>query len=233
MGRPGPWEEISVSSVTVADVIKGMSAHGLEGPPKRSMSARDADVEILDGLEARGDLRHSAVLIALFEEEGQARVILTRRSTALSSHSGEVSFPGGRMEPGEGPVDAALREAFEEIGLEPTRSRIVGHLHPIVTLVSRSLIQPVVAVLESRPTMVADPREVERAFDVPLVDLVAPGVFHEERWRRPERPSPKTADGSFPLWFFEISGEMVWGATGRLLVDLLCLALGIEGAPDR
>jgi len=204
----------------------------MEGPPDHVPSPRDSDVEVLDGLDLTGALRHSAVLIALFEEQGEARVLLTRRSTRLSSHRGEVSFPGGRVDPGENTVEAAVREAHEEIALDPESLSIVAHLHPIVTLASRSLIQPVVATLEARPEVAAAPSEVDRVFDVAFADLLVEGVFHEERWRRPERPSPRSSDGTFPLWFFEISGEMIWGATGRLLVDVLCTTLGVTLAPE-
>jgi len=214
--------------IKVSDILLGLKAAGLEGPPPGILAARDNDVEILDGIVERGELRHSAVLIALFEEENEARVLLTRRSRDLTSHKGEVSFPGGRVEDQEGLVAAALREANEEVGLLLDESSVVGHLHPIVTLVSRSLIQPVIVSLSERPEVTPEPSEVSRIFDVSFEDLLRDGVFHEERWIRPERPSPRTVDGSFPLWFFEVSGEMIWGATGRLLMDLLCLALGVN-----
>jgi 8-oxo-dGTP pyrophosphatase MutT (NUDIX family) len=236
MGRDAPWlglEAPTLEQISLSDVLQGLARHELLGDPPATPSVRDNDVEILDGIEARGELRHSAVLVTLFEEDGLARVLLTRRSTKLSNHRGEVSFPGGRLEPGEHSIAGALREANEEVNLDPAAIEVVGHLHPIVTLVSRSLIQPIVAVSRVRPFVAADPAEVERVFDVALSELVADGVFHEERWRRPERPSPRTQDGSFPLWFFEISGEMIWGATGRLLVDLLCMSLDVEMAPDR
>jgi 8-oxo-dGTP pyrophosphatase MutT (NUDIX family) len=229
-GRPAPWAGLGGPSerrIGIGELRSALERHGLGGPPPRELSERAADVEIFDGPEARGALRHAAVLVALFEEQGQARVILTRRSEQLRSHTGEVSFPGGRLELGETPVDAALREAHEEIGLSPEESLVVGHLHPIVTLVSTTLVQPVVAVLEQRPALTPDPGEVDRVLDVALADLLAEGVFHEERWRHPEHPDPRSSDGSYPLWFFEIAGEMIWGATGRLLVDLLCMVLGV------
>ena len=72
-----------------------------------------------------------------------------------------------------------------------------------------------------------NPAEVARVFDVPLADLAADGVFHEERWTVPGRPVPGSADGSFPVWFFDVAGETVWGATARMLVELLCLVLGV------
>jgi 8-oxo-dGTP pyrophosphatase MutT (NUDIX family) len=216
----------------VDDVVRSLERVGLGGPPPAEVSPRSNEIEVLDGLDLTGRLRSSAVLLALFEEAGQARVVLTRRSTRLNNHRGEVSFPGGRVDAGESTVDAALREAREEVALDPAMVRVLAHLHPIVTLASASLIQPVIGVLPSRPELVGSPAEVERVFDIALADLLAPGVFHEERWRRPERPSPRSSDGSFPLWFFEIEGEMIWGATGRLLVDVLCAVLGVEVQPE-
>ena len=230
-GRNAPWastDPLKKATISLADVRAVLEKNGLAGPPKENPSPHDEEVELLDGIDAKGELRASAVLIAFFEEEGNARVILTRRSRSLRKHRGEVSFPGGRIDPGETAEDAALRESFEEIGLAPSSVEIIGHLHPIVTLASTSFIQPVIGVLKERPSLRAAPDEVERVFDVALVELLAEGVFHEERWIRPERPSPQTSDGSFPLWFFEISNEMIWGATGRLLVDLLCAALDVS-----
>ena len=231
MGVPGPWEALRPEDrrgLGLDRVLTGLDGRGMSGPPPHTPSPRDDEIEVLDGLDLSGRLRSSAVLIALFEEEGEARVLLTRRSTRLNNHRGEVSFPGGRVDVGESTTETALREAEEEVALDLAHVEVVAHLHPIVTLASSSLIQPVVAVLDGRPEVVASPSEVERVFDVSLADLLVPGVFHEERWRRPERPYPKSADGSFPLWFFEVSGEMIWGATGRLLVDLLCATLRLE-----
>ena len=235
MGAPGPWEHLAAEQRTgldLASVIAGLKARGMAGAPTHTPSPREEEIEVLDGLDLTGRLRSSAVLIALFEEAGEARVLLTRRSTRLSSHRGEVSFPGGRADTGESMTEAALREAEEEVHLDRSIVEVVAHLHPIVTLASSSLIQPVVGVLAHRPVVVASPSEVDRVFDVSLAELLAPGVFHEERWRRPERPSPRSPDGSFPLWFFEVEGEMIWGATGRLLVDLLCSTLGLSLAPE-
>lgn len=231
MGAPAPWAALGGSErqgITLRRLVSALEAAECSGGPPAAATPRDNDLEILDGLGDAPTLRSSAVLLALYEEAGETRIILTRRSSRLSSHRGEVSFPGGRIDEGEGPVEAALREAFEEVALDPSEVEVVGHLHPIVTLASRSLINPVVATLRSKPALVAAPAEVERVFDVALCDLLVDGVFHEERWRRPERPSPRSADGSFPLWFFEVAGEMIWGATGRLLVDLLCMVLEVN-----
>jgi 8-oxo-dGTP pyrophosphatase MutT (NUDIX family) len=165
----------------------------------------------------------------MFEEGGEARVVLTVRSDRLRSHQGEVAFPGGRLEGDEGVVDAALREAFEEVGLEPGLVAVAGRLTPMPTVSSNTVMTPVLATLDSRPTLVASPAEVERVFDVSLSELAADGTFHEEWWRRPDRVGAEAfPDGEFPVWFFEVAGETVWGATARTLVELICLVLGVE-----
>ena len=165
------------------------------------------------------------MLAVLFEEDGEARVILTRRSSSLRSHRGEVSFPGGRLDPGEDAPTAALREAYEEIALDPAQVSMEGWIHPVMTVVSASLIMPIVATVPGRPHLVASPAEVERVFDVALRDLADPGIFHEERWSFPGRPVPGSPDGSFAVWFFEVEGEMIWGATARMIHELLRVVL--------
>jgi 8-oxo-dGTP pyrophosphatase MutT (NUDIX family) len=157
----------------------------------------------------------AAVLIALFEEAGAARVVLTRRSVQLRTHRGQVSFPGGRIEDGETAVAAALREAFEEVGLDPATARPFAELPRATAFASGAPITPVVAALDGRPALVANPAEVERVFDASLAELAA--SYWSERWSQPGRPT-------FTVHFFEAAGETVWGATARMLVELLTLA---------
>ena len=82
--------------------------------------------------------------------------------------------------------------------------------------------------------MVASPAEVERVFDVPLRDLADPEIFHEERWSFPGEPGPGQPDGSFAVWFFEVEGEMIWGATARMIHELLRVVLlpPADGGPS-
>ncbi len=168
---------------------------------------------------------NAGVLAALFEEEGEARVILTRRSSGLRTHKGEVSFPGGRVNEGEDTAAAARREAHEEVDLDPALVTLVGWLHPVTTLASPALIVPVVATLPRRPRLVASPGEVERVFDVALAELADPAIFHEERWSVPGRIIPGSPDNSFAVRFFEVAGEMIWGATARMLSELITIVV--------
>jgi 8-oxo-dGTP pyrophosphatase MutT (NUDIX family) len=171
----------------------------------------------LPGLDRAGS-RPAAVLCALFEDSGEAHVILTRRSSRLRSHTGEVSFPGGRLDTDELPVAAALREASEEIGLEPADVEILGQLSPLSTFSSQATITPFVGVLAARPMLHPNPAEVERAFDVSLAELVSDGVYHTEVWDLP-------GIGWREMSFFELIGDTVWGATARMLREFLELIL--------
>jgi 8-oxo-dGTP pyrophosphatase MutT (NUDIX family) len=173
---------------------------------------------------------NSAVLALLFEEAGEARLLFTRRSSSLRAHRGEVSFPGGRLDADETPTAAALREAYEEVALNPADVSVVGWIHPVLTLVSGSLIMPIVATIDHRPRVVASPAEVERVFDVSLRELADPAIFHEERWSIPGRVIPGSPDHSFAVWFFKVEGEMIWGATARMVHEILSVVLCSDSA---
>lgn len=163
----------------------------------------------------------AAVLVPLFEEDGETFVILTRRSSRLRSHTGEVSFPGGRVDPGEARLAAALREAAEEVGLDPAAVEIIGELSPLSTMSSRAAITPFVGVLSERPRLAPNPAEVERVFDVSLAELASEEVYHEELWELAEM-------GVREMNFFELVGDTVWGATARMLRELLELVFQSE-----
>ena len=163
--------------------------------------------------------RPAAVLCTLFEEDGEAHVILTRRSHHMRAHTSQISFPGGQLEAGEAALAAALREASEEVGLDPTGVEILGPLSPIVTFTGQALITPFVGALADRPQLHPSPLEVERVFDVSLAELLSDGVYREELW-------PVPGDDWRSISFFELIGETVWGATAWMLRDLLELVVG-------
>jgi len=168
-----------------------------------------------------GGSRLSAVLIPLYVRRDEANVILTRRAAHLRTHSREVAFPGGGREPGDADLwETALRETHEEIGLDPAAATCIGELDPFFTVGSDSLVHSYVAELPpGRPTgLRPDPSEVEKIIHVPLSELLAPDVYHQELWPR---------DGTVrPINFFEIPGDTIWGATAAILRQLLMIAAG-------
>jgi 8-oxo-dGTP pyrophosphatase MutT (NUDIX family) len=162
--------------------------------------------------------RPAAVLCALFDEDGQAHVVLTRRSSGLRSHTHQVSFPGGRLDRGEAPQAAALREAEEEVGIDPSSVEVIGRLARMRTAINPAPITPFIAVLPRRPELHPNPAEVERAYTVALIELTAPDVYRQEIWAFPDGVE-RTME------FYELIGDSVWGATARMLTDLLDLVL--------
>ena len=203
-GGPAPWAALDAAErvVDLAKARAGLAVH----------SARPAHAEAPDD-------RPSAVLVPLFEEEGHLRVVLTLRNSNLRSHAGQVSFPGGRMDPGEDAIAAALREAHEETALDPDSVEIIGELDHLRTIVSNSFIVPIVGVLPGRQALRPNPAEVDRIFDVSTADLLSDGVYREERWG--------VGDVDRAISFFEVEGETVWGATGTMLRNFLLLSLGL------
>jgi 8-oxo-dGTP pyrophosphatase MutT (NUDIX family) len=198
----------SVLRPTVADVSAAMVA---AGEPTRSP------------LEHSG-VRASAVLVALYDHHDEAHVVLTRRAQHLRSHRGEVSFPGGGQDPGEDLRRTALREAEEEVGLDPASVEIIGQLDHRQTITSRSFIIPFVGILAGRPELTPSPAEVELILHVSLAELLAADVFREERWGLPPLDRP--------IYFFEIAGDTVWGATASMLRNLLALITGTPWRDD-
>lgn len=204
-GGPAPWAGLSSDErrLPLAHVVDAVARLGEPRP-------------ITGG--APPGARPSAVLVPLYEEAGETVVVLTRRAQHLRSHKGEVSFPGGRQEPGEVPTETALREAEEETALPPASVEVVGELDPLATFSSQSLIVPVVGRLGGRPELTAQEAEVEAILHVPLSELLHDDAYREELWRFPQ--------GYHPLYFFEIPGDTVWGATARLLHQLLSIVTG-------
>ncbi|MDE3009111.1 MAG: CoA pyrophosphatase [Acidobacteriota bacterium] len=228
-GRPAPWShlrETQRSGLTLATVearLRQRGRHFSSAPLPREA----AELRVIVDDEERPITRASAVLVALYEAAGETRVILTRRSRELRNHRGEISFPGGRSDLGEDPVTTALREADEEVALRADQVEVIGWLSPLVTLASGSAIWPIVATLADEPTLHANPNEVEHVFSVSLRDLARDENFVEERWRRPTARPGADAEGFFPIYFFRTPADVIWGATARVVTELLCVALDV------
>jgi 8-oxo-dGTP pyrophosphatase MutT (NUDIX family) len=231
-GAPAPWSELPEGrcrGITVADVRRALAPRpGGPWPGAPAGAGEVTPAELPSGV----DSRPAAVLCLVFEKDGGANVVLTRRSAHLRSHSGEVSFPGGRLQPGELPLQAALREADEEIGVNASSVDVIGQLTPLTTVRSPALVHCFVAHFHGPPaTSLAfafDPGEVEKVFWVPLARLAGDGVYHEELWPALEVPG-RTRYRAVP--FFRLDEDIVWGATGRLLTELLGAVLAPRLVP--
>jgi 8-oxo-dGTP pyrophosphatase MutT (NUDIX family) len=151
-------------------------------------------------------------VLALLIERPVPSLVFTVRADGLSRHAGEVSFPGGIVDPGETAVAGALREAQEEIGVDPSLPDVIGALPPVHTTVSGILVVPFVAVLDDVPAFTISDAEIDRLVVVSIADLVA--VEAEVEWELPE-------GGRWRGWVYEAGGITVWGATGRMVHDLL------------
>lgn len=166
--------------------------------------------------------RGAAVLVPLYEDGGEVHVVLTRRSPDLRVHSGEVSFPGGGQDPGEDLADTARREALEEVALPPDAVEIVGQLDHLSTISSDSFIVPFVGLVHGgRPELSPNPGEVDAVLHVPLSELLLPEVYREERWN--------IFGQQRSIFFFELYGDTVWGATAAMLRQFLGLVTGTLG----
>lgn len=159
----------------------------------------------------------SAVLVPLFMGSNGPSVLLTRRSELLSTHKGQIAFPGGRLESGETSLQAALRETREEIGVDASTARIVGELPAHRTISSSSHIIPHVVQLSTEPRQFVLNDEVERVFSVSLRELVRPDTYAQEHWVFPDR------EVVVPMFYLD--DETIWGATARMLQELILLAV--------
>lgn len=154
----------------------------------------------------------AAVLIPVIAQAQGLTVLFTQRTQHLKSHSGQVSFPGGRAEPGDASAEfTALREAQEEIGLALERVEIVGRLPEYHTRTGFR-VTPVLGLIQPPLELTPDPREVESVFEVPLSFLLDPA----NRQRRTRELQGR----SVGFYVFEYQGHMIWGATAGMLVNL-------------
>jgi 8-oxo-dGTP pyrophosphatase MutT (NUDIX family) len=167
--------------------------------------------------------------MALFEEslpgdggKPDTRVILTKRPETMPSHQGEIAFPGGKLDDAVDTSlqDAALREAHEEVGLDPASVEIIAELDSMVTVMGRFMLTPFVGLLERRPVLTPDPTEVVSVFDVAISELLDDATFREERWDVPAGVGV-TPGRDRPIHFFELADETVWGATAHILANFL------------
>lgn len=186
--------------------------------------------------------RPAAVLVPILDRPGGPTILFTRRTERVPHHKGEISFPGGGREEGEDAVAAALREAEEEVGLEPGRAEVAGLLDDVPS-VARYVVTPVVAAIREPPAAFRVAQfEVIEPFELPLALLLDPSIRRASLWDPARLPAEAAeavraahADfeevdpvtGHWRVWSFHAREDRrVWGLTARVLVDLLDRAFG-------
>jgi 8-oxo-dGTP pyrophosphatase MutT (NUDIX family) len=184
---------------------------------QRALAARTPGVAPVDAIAPEflppGGFQRAAVLVALHEKDGASHVLLTRRQAHLKRHPRQISFPGGRIDPDEEHLSAALREAREEIGLAPADATVLGRLSEALVLTTPFRLTPWVASVPYPYAFAPEPGEVDEILHVPLDDLLARGAHRTER---------RLAYGMLvDVHWYYWREEAIWGATARILFELL------------
>jgi len=192
--------------------LPGVRAQMLLAPRPRQGWSPDAIPE---------GLRPGAALLLVYPRDGVPSVLLTLRHSGLPQHAGQVSLPGGAVEPGETPEHAALREAEEEVGVSPGDVHVLGALTPLHIPVSGFLLVPVVAVATSALTFRPHAPEVEAVLEPSLAELSAADAVGVER--------RGSGDATWDVPFLSVGRERVWGATAMVLAEFL----SVLGVPPR
>ncbi|WP_428150040.1 CoA pyrophosphatase [Brevundimonas sp.] len=167
-----------------------------------------------------GPLKPAAVLIPVIADPEGARVLLTRRADSLTKHTGQVAFPGGRIDPGETAVEAALREAREEVDLDPAAVTVLG-LSDAYETGTGYLVTPVIGWIDTLPPLTASPAEVAEIFQAPWDFLMDPANHSREHLEAP---------AGVKRWFWAMTWneQYIWGATAGIIRALRARLYGDE-----
>jgi len=202
----------SFKSISAAEIARRLSGTRMpEDPLAVDLCHVDSRLPLGTARDMAAKLKAAAVLIPLIDRDGELQVLLTERSAELRHHAGQVSFPGGGMERLDGNIAAtALREAEEEVGIQPDNVSIAGYLSTMLT-VTGFAVTPIVGFVESHFELRIDPTEVEEAFEVPLDYLLdTRNVVHSKREYEGIIYDTKT---------FHFDGHQIWGATASILLS--------------
>ena len=172
-----------------------------------------------DPLKFPDGARDGAALLLLYPHDDTLQFPLTVRGTGLRNHTGQVSLPGGRVDQGESYEDAALREAEEEIGVDPRAVQLLGRLTPLHIPVSGYILHPVIGFTPMRPAFQRAEWEVARIIEAPVSALNDPRS--RKREIRTRSVNGQTIEVDVP--FYDIDGEKVWGATAMVLSEFCAI----------
>ncbi|OGU08078.1 MAG: coenzyme A pyrophosphatase [Geobacteraceae bacterium GWC2_58_44] len=163
----------------------------------------------------------AAVLLPLFLKDGELHLLFTKRTSHLTHHSGEISFPGGVCDPGDrDSADTALREAWEEVGIAPGDVEVLGELDDCHSI-HNYVVTPVVGLFPSDYRLTVNDAEIERIIEVPLSHFAEPGVFRDEQWQWQGK--------RVAMYFYMHGDDEIWGLTARILKQFLDLFYEAQG----
>jgi len=156
----------------------------------------------------------SAVLIPIYEHQGHYHIVFIRRTRTVKTHKGQISFPGGVREDTDATLlETALRESLEEIGLHPEDAEVIGELDDEVTTTSNYIVTPFVALIPHPYKFIASEDEVDEIIEVPILSLLDKDCL---------KPDTEELNGEeFPSYAYHYQGNIIWGATARILNKLL------------
>lgn len=174
-------------------------------------------IHYADSYPEPGDMEVAAVLAPLYEDEaGDLRLVLTKRPDTMPTHAGHIAFPGGRPHPGDdGPVGTALREAHEEVGIEPDQVDVLGFLPPIDTVEFTLMVVPVVGRVSTPLGLIPSEREVAKVYHPLVADLARADLWWNVPWN------------GWKAWYYDLEGDTLWGATARMVR----LMVGLDEPP--
>jgi 8-oxo-dGTP pyrophosphatase MutT (NUDIX family) len=184
--------------------------------PSRPVTLDQLVTRTVDRLGARvrrvvppGPLVRAAVVVPIVDR-GEPILVFAKRTESVGTHKGQIAFPGGTASAADATLlDAALREAEEEVGLPRAAVEPLGALDDTETVATHFVITPFVAVVRQPVAWKPDGWEIEKVIEVPFAELLRPDAFRVEHWTR---------DGvTRPVYFFDYQGEIIWGATARIL----------------
>jgi 8-oxo-dGTP pyrophosphatase MutT (NUDIX family) len=183
----------------------------LVDPERLALASPTASDDAEARMASGAPMRDAAVLVPIIWHDTSPSILLTLRAANLAAHAGQVAFPGGRIERGETAEAAALREAAEEVGLDPSLPQVAGQLPQHVTGTGYR-VTPVVAFLAPPLTLTPQPGEVAAIFEMPLATLFDPGA--------PERQRAEWRGRMRDYWVWPHPEHLIWGATATMLLSL-------------
>lgn len=185
--------------------LPGINAHSKMLPPGRRLKQLEHELS---------SVKLSSVLVLLFPDKDKIYTCLTRRPSTMKYHPGQISFPGGKVEKDDASAEmAALREAQEEVGIDPSLIEILGKLSDFYLEISRFSIQPFLAWTDNRPEFTVNTDEVEELILFPVSDFVENEIIQETELQ--------TMTGILPIKYFPYNGQVIWGATAMILAELM------------